>query len=150
MKLERRQTSSLESRSVVGWDEVGMWHRRLSSSGNILYHECNGAYTNTYSFYVLRIKLKMCALRMCALRGAWVVQSVKRPTLAQVMILRFVSSSPVLGSADSSEPGACFGFRVSLSLCPSPAHALSLSVSKINKTLKNCLNVCIGWLVNYT
>ena len=28
---------------------------------------------------------------------------------------------------DSSEPGACFGFSVSCSLCPSPAHALSLS-----------------------
>ena len=35
--------------------------------------------------------------------------------------------------ADSSEPGACFRFCVSLSLCPSPVHALSLSVSKINK-----------------
>ena len=32
--------------------------------------------------------------------------------------------------ADSSEPGACFGFWVSLSLCPSPAHALSLSASQ--------------------
>ena len=38
--------------------------------------------------------------------------------------------------ADGSEPGACFRFCVSLSLCPSPVHALSLSVSKINKTLK--------------
>ena len=28
--------------------------------------------------------------------------------------------------ADSSEPGACFRFCVSLSLCPSPARALSL------------------------
>ena len=35
--------------------------------------------------------------------------------------------------ADSSEPGACFRFCVSLSLCSSPVHALSLSVSKINK-----------------
>ena len=37
--------------------------------------------------------------------------------------------------ADSSEPGARFGFCVCvcLSLCPSPAHALSLSLSKINK-----------------
>ena len=34
--------------------------------------------------------------------------------------------------ADSSEPGACFGFRVSLFLCPSPTCALSLSLSKIN------------------
>ena len=34
---------------------------------------------------------------------------------------------------DSSEPGACFPFCVSLSLCPSPVHALSLSVPKINK-----------------
>ena len=37
--------------------------------------------------------------------------------------------------ADSSEPGACLGFCVSLALCPSPAHALSLS--KINKHLKS-------------
>ena len=31
---------------------------------------------------------------------------------------------------DSSEPGACFGFCVSLSLCPSPARTLSLSLNK--------------------
>ena len=31
-------------------------------------------------------------------RGAWVAQSVKRPTSAQVMISRFVGSSPVSGS----------------------------------------------------
>ena len=35
--------------------------------------------------------------------------------------------------ADGSEPGACFRFCVSLSLCPSPVRALSLSVPKINK-----------------
>ena len=38
--------------------------------------------------------------------------------------------------ADGSEPGACFRFCVSLSLCPSPVHALSLSVPKINKRSK--------------
>ena len=30
--------------------------------------------------------------------------------------------------ADSSQPGACFGFCVSLSLCPSPTHVLSPSL----------------------
>ena len=37
--------------------------------------------------------------------------------------------------ADSSEPGARFGVCVSLSLCPPPTHALSvsLSLSKMNK-----------------
>ena len=42
-------------------------------------------------------------------RGAWVAQSVKRPTLAQVMISQFVSSSPVSGSvltAQSLEPAS--------------------------------------------
>ena len=38
--------------------------------------------------------------------------------------------------ADGSEPGACFLLCVSLSLCPSPVHALSLSVPKINKRWK--------------
>ena len=37
--------------------------------------------------------------------------------------------------ADSLEPGTCFVFCVSFSLCPSPTHTLSLSLSfsKINK-----------------
>ena len=43
----------------------------------------------------------------CSVRGAWVAQSVKRPTSAQVMISRSVSSSPASGSglmAQSLEP----------------------------------------------
>ena len=65
--------------------------------------------------------------------GAWVARSAKRPTLAQVMISQFLSSSSTSGSgltAQSLEPAMDSVF---LSLCPSPAHALSLSVSKINK-----------------
>ena len=38
--------------------------------------------------------------------------------------------------AESSEPGACFRFCVSLSLCPSSTCALSLSVSKIKNISK--------------
>ena len=38
--------------------------------------------------------------------------------------------------ANSSEPGACFGFCVPLPLCSSPAHALSLSLSLKNKFKK--------------
>ena len=39
--------------------------------------------------------------------------------------------------ADSLEPGACFGFCVSLSLCLSPARALSLKNKQtIKKKLK--------------
>ena len=67
------------------------------------------------------------------LRGAWVAQSVKRPTLAQVMISWFMSLSPVSGSvlaAQSLEPASD---SVSLSPCPSPARALSLSFSLKNK-----------------
>ena len=40
-------------------------------------------------------------------RGAWAAQSVERPTSAPVMISRFLSSSPELGSvltAQSLEP----------------------------------------------
>ena len=57
-------------------------------------------------------------------------QSVERPTLAQVMILQFVSSSPTSGSVlTARETGGCFRLSVPLSLCPSPVHALSLSLS---------------------
>ena len=37
---------------------------------------------------------------------------------------------------NSSEPGACFRFCVSLSLCPSPAQSLSLSFSKKEINIK--------------
>ena len=38
--------------------------------------------------------------------------------------------------ADSLEPGACFGFRVCLSVSLSAPLTLRLNLSKINKTLK--------------
>ena len=77
-------------------------------------------------------------------RGAWLAQSVERLTSAQVMILHAVRGFEphIQLCADSS---ACFGFCVSLSVCPSPtcvrmcalslsvSLSLSLSLSKINK-----------------
>ena len=65
-------------------------------------------------------------------RGAWVAQLVKCLTSAQVMISQFVSSS----CADSSEPGTCFGFCVSFSLCPSLVCTLTLTLS-LSLSLKN-------------
>ena len=64
----------------------------------------------------------------CNCRGAWVAQLVEYPTLAPVMILRFVSSSATLVSvltAQSLEPAS---HSVFLSLCPSPTCTLSLAL----------------------
>ena len=74
-------------------------------------------------------------------RGTWVAQSVKLPTLAQVMISWFMGSSPTLGSVLTAQSLACFRFCVSLSLSfPIPCScsvSVSLSLSKINiKELK--------------
>ena len=55
------------------------------------------------------------------------LKSVKRLTLAQVMISRFVGSSPALGSVLIAQSLSLFQILcLPLSLCPSPAHALSL------------------------
>ena len=54
-------------------------------------------------------------------------QSIKRLISAQVMILRFMSSIPALGSMQSLEPALD---SVSPSLCPYPTHTLSLCVSQ--------------------
>ena len=65
--------------------------------------------------------------------GAWVAQSVKRPTSVQVMISQFVGSSPASGSvltAQSLEPAS---HSVSPSLSAPSLLMLCLSVSKINK-----------------
>ena len=67
--------------------------------------------------------------------GAWEAQSVEHPTSAQVMILRFVGSSPASGSvltARSLEP-ASDSVSPSLSAPPPLAFCLSLSLPKINK-----------------
>ena len=64
--------------------------------------------------------------------GAWVAQSVQCPTSAQVMISRFMSSSPLSGSvltAQSLDPASD---PVSPSLSASPPPMLSLPLSKIN------------------
>ena len=63
-------------------------------------------------------------------RGAWVAQLVNRPTSAQVMISRFVSSSPASGSvliAQSLEPASD---SVPPPLSTPPLLVLSLSLKK--------------------
>ena len=66
-------------------------------------------------------------------RSAWVAQSVKRLTSAQVMTLQSMGSSPASGSvltAQSLEP-ASDSFSLSLSLSLSaPLHSCSISVSQ--------------------
>ena len=75
-------------------------------------------------------------------------QWVNRPTSAQVITSQLVSSSPMSGSvltARSLEPASDSVF--SLSLCPSPAHTLSLSQKQINikkKKLKKKSDHCDG------
>ena len=68
--------------------------------------------------------------------GAWVSQSVKRPTGAQVMISQFMGSSPTWVSvltAQSLEPAPD---SVSSSLSVPLLFMLCLHLSKINKCLK--------------
>ena len=65
-------------------------------------------------------------------------QSVKRPTLAQVMISRFVSSSPTSGSvltARNLDP-ALDSVSPSLSAPPQFVLCLSMSLKKLKKKIK--------------
>ena len=77
-------------------------------------------------------------------RGAWVAQLVKHLTLAQVLISRFMSSSPTLGSvltAQSLEPASD---SVSPSLSAPPPLMLCLALLKIKQTLKGRLGGSVG------
>ena len=73
------------------------------------------------------------------LESPWVAPFVGRPTLARGVISWFMRLSPVSGSADSSEPEACFGFcgalflSLSLSLSLPCLCSLALSLSEINE-----------------
>ena len=80
---------------------------------------------------LLVLCLSLSKINKC--RGAWVAQSVKRPTSAQVTISRSVSSSPASGSglmAHSLEPASD---SVSPSLSAPPLLMLCVCLSKINK-----------------
>ena len=70
---------------------------------------------------------------MALSRGAWVAQSVKRPTSAQVMISWFVGSSPVSGSVLTVQSQELTLDSVSPSLSAPPLLVFCLSLSKINK-----------------
>ena len=59
-------------------------------------------------------------------RGAWVAQSVKRPTSAQVMISQLVGSSPTLGSVLTPQSLEPVSDSVSPSLSAPPPLVLSL------------------------
>ena len=67
-------------------------------------------------------------------RGAWVAQSLERPTSAQVRISRSVSSSPASGSGLTAQSLETVSDFVSPSLSAPPLF-MSLSVSKINKNI---------------
>ena len=75
-------------------------------------------------------------------RGAWVAQSVKRATLAQVMILQFTGSSPTSGSVLTSQSPEPASDSVSPSLSGPPLLMLCLSLSqKEIKTLRNKMKI---------
>ena len=67
------------------------------------------------------------------MRGAWVAQSGKRLTSAQVMISQFVSLSPTSGSVLTAQSLQPASGSVSPSLSSPPLLMLCLSLSKINK-----------------
>ena len=71
--------------------------------------------------------------------GAWVAQSVKRPTSARSRSRGPWVRAPRRALGWWLRARSLFWFCVSLSLCPSPIHALSLSVPKINKRWKKKL-----------
>ena len=64
------------------------------------------------------------------LRGAWVAQSVKRPTSAQVMISQSMSSSPASGSVLTAQSLEPVSDSVSPSLSAPPLFKFCLSLSQ--------------------
>ena len=62
--------------------------------------------------------------------GAWVAQSVERPTSAQVTMSRSVSSSPASGSGLMAQSLEAASDSVSPSLSAPPQFMLSLSLSQ--------------------
>ena len=73
------------------------------------------------------------SIRKLSSQGAWVAQSVKRPTLAQVMISRSVGSSPASGSVLTAQSLEPVSDSVSPSLSAPPLLRVCLSLSLNNR-----------------
>ena len=102
--------------------KVNQWPKQLKVSA--IYQNCSPLLKNH--------KRQLFWILFNVYGGSWVAQSVERPTSAQVMTSQFVGSSPISGSvltAQSLEPDSV-SISPSLSLCPSPSHTLSISLSK--------------------
>ena len=69
-------------------------------------------------------------IKLTGFRGAWVAQSVKRLTSAQVMISQSASSSPVSGSVLTAQSLEPVSGSVSPSLCAPPPLMLCLCLSE--------------------
>ena len=80
-------------------------------------------------FDLVLFLLKIC-MRILKQWGAWVAQSVKRPTSAQVTISRSVSSSPASGSVLTAQSLEPVSDSVSPSLSAPPPFMLCLSLSQ--------------------
>ena len=87
-------------------------------------------------------------LKPSGMRGAWVAQPVERLTSAQVMISRFMSSSPTSGSvltARSLEPASDsvsppLSAPPLLVLCPSVSqNQINIKKQKQTKTFRKCV-----------
>ena len=72
-------------------------------------------------------------IKVAILGGFWVIQSVKWPTSAQVMISRFVDSSPTSGSVLTAQSLELASDSVFPSSSAPPLLALCLSLSLKNK-----------------
>ena len=81
------------------------------------------------STFMLSLCLSVSLSKLNKHWGAWVAQSVERPTLAQVTISRSVSSSPASGSVLTVQSLKPVSDSVSPSLSAPPMLALCLSLS---------------------
>ena len=80
-------------------------------------------------------------LQKCISWGAWVAQSVERPTSAQVMISWSVSSSPASGSVLTAQSLEPVSDSVSPSLSDPPPFMLCLSLSQKKINVKQKLKM---------
>ena len=117
--------SLLTLRTAARSGEEGSWSAKWSQddfvSLNSVFHCCTSFYLFLLPFFLSK-------------RGAWVAQSVKCPTSAQVMISQLVSSSPASGSVLTVWSLEPVPDSVSLSFSLPLPHSWSVSLSqKINK-----------------
>ena len=116
--------------SCLAFPAVALWAQSSAPASSLGETSLTPSTSHATSDQISRLSPLLPLFAKDAIGGAWVAQSVKWPTSAQVMISQSMSSSPASGSGLTAQSLEPVSDSVSPSLSAPPLFMLCLSLSQ--------------------